>query len=126
MATGLSRVQANLFSDLAIHHMGSKLADGISQGNAGPDQFRTSPLWGLGQRLFFLHDGRTSNLVEATREYQSRGSEANRVINNFENLSRRDKQNLILSFVHSDRPLDGSTASFDVIRRNFRPGRREK
>jgi CxxC motif-containing protein (DUF1111 family) len=96
MATGLSEVHANLFSDLGLHHMGSKLADGITQGNAGPDQFRTSPLWGLGQRLFFLHDGRTSNLVEAIREHQSRGSEANRVIDNFENLSRGNKQNLIL------------------------------
>lgn len=45
MAPGLSHVQANLFSDLALHHMGANLADGISQGNAGPDQFRTSPLW---------------------------------------------------------------------------------
>ena len=93
---GLSQAQANLFSDLALHHMGRKLADGISQGNAGPDQFRTSPLWGLGQRVFFLHDGRTSNLMQAVREHQSQGSEANQVIYNFENLPRRDKENLIL------------------------------
>jgi CxxC motif-containing protein (DUF1111 family) len=96
MATGLSQVQANLFSDLALHHMGRKLADGITQGNAGPDQFRTSPLWGVGQRVFFLHDGRTSDLVEAIREHQSQGSEANQVINNYENLSRQQKKNLIL------------------------------
>jgi len=96
MAAGLSLVQANLFSDLGLHHMGRKLADGITQGNAGPDQFRTSPLWGLGQRVFLLHDGRTANLVEAIQEHQSEGSEANRVVNNFENLSRQDKQDLIL------------------------------
>ncbi len=95
-ALGLSQVQANLFSDLALHHMGSSLADGITQGNAGPDQFRTSPLWGLGQRVFFLHDGRTSDLVDAIREHQSQGSEANKVIDNFEDLSRQSKQNLIL------------------------------
>jgi CxxC motif-containing protein (DUF1111 family) len=95
-ATGLSQVQANLFSDLALHHMGGRLADGITQGNAGPDQFRTSPLWGVGQRVFFLHDGRTSNLVDAILEHQSQGSEANKVINNFEALSRLKKQNLIL------------------------------
>ncbi len=76
--------------------MGRRLADGITQGNAGPDQFRTSPLWGLGQRVFLLHDGRTANLVEAIQEHQSEGSEANRVVNNFENLSRQDKQDLIL------------------------------
>jgi len=36
------------------------LADNISQGSAGPDEFRSAPLWGVGQRLFFLHDGRDS------------------------------------------------------------------
>jgi CxxC motif-containing protein (DUF1111 family) len=92
----LSGVQANLFSDLALHHMGSGLADGITQGNAGPDQFRTSPLWGVGQRVFYLHDGRTANLVEAILDHESPGSEANRVVETFEGLSMMDKQNLIL------------------------------
>lgn len=92
----LSGVQANLFSDLALHHMGIGLSDGITQGNAGPDQFRTAPLWGVGQRVFFLHDGRTSNLGEAILYHQSPGSEANLVIGNFEGLSTTDKQNLIL------------------------------
>jgi CxxC motif-containing protein (DUF1111 family) len=92
----LSGVQANLFSDLALHHMGANLADGITQGNAGSDQFRTSPLWGLGQRVFFLHDGRTSNLVQAILEHESPGSESNRVVENFEQLSLQDKTNLIV------------------------------
>ena len=92
----LSNVQANLFSDLALHHMGRGLADGISQGGAGPDQFRTAPLWGVGQRVFFLHDGRTSNLLQAIQEHAGQGSEANRVIENYEQLSRQDKQDLIL------------------------------
>jgi CxxC motif-containing protein (DUF1111 family) len=96
MASGLSQVQANLFSDLVLHHMGSNLADGISQGNAGPDQFRTAPLWGVGQRVFFLHDGRTSNLVRAIQEHAGQGSEANRVIENFEQLSVENKRSLIL------------------------------
>jgi len=95
-ADGLSNVQANLFSDLALHHMGSNLADGISQGNAGPDQFRTAPLWGLGQRVFFLHDGRTSNLGRAILDHEGSGSESNRVVENYEQLSTQNKQNLIL------------------------------
>jgi CxxC motif-containing protein (DUF1111 family) len=70
----LTNVRANLFSDLLVHHMGSGLADGITQGNAGPDQFRTAPLWGLGQRLFFLHDGRTSDLLQAIQAHASQGS----------------------------------------------------
>ena len=91
----LSSVRANLFSDLMLHHMGSGLADGISQGNAGPDQFRTSPLWGVGQRVFFLSQGQTSDLVEAIKLHRSPGSEANQVIRNFERLSTSDQQDLI-------------------------------
>ena len=63
--TGMSNVTYHPYSDFALHHMGASLADGINQGGAGPDQFRTAPLWGLGQRLFFLHDGRTSDLLQA-------------------------------------------------------------
>ena len=75
--------------------MGSNLADGVSQGGAGPDEFRTAPLWGLGQRIFFLHDGRTSDLVDAIREHASQGSEANTVISNFRQLSPQQKQDLL-------------------------------
>jgi CxxC motif-containing protein (DUF1111 family) len=68
---GLSNRTFQPFSDFAVHHMGSTLADGITQGLAGPDQFRTAPLWGLGQRLFFLHDGRTSDIREAILDHAS-------------------------------------------------------
>jgi CxxC motif-containing protein (DUF1111 family) len=67
--TGMSNVTYHPYSDFALHHMGASLADGINQGGAGPDQFRTAPLWGLGQRLFFLHDGRTTDLVQAIEDH---------------------------------------------------------
>ena len=104
--TGASPVAAlrykpvNLFSDLLVHDMGVGLADGVSQGEAGPREFRTAPLWGLGQRVFFLHDGRTSNLKQAIREHASFGSEANGVINNYNNLGEGSKQDL-LNFLRS-------------------------
>ncbi len=91
----LANVQANLFSDLMLHHMGAGLADGISQGLAGPDEFRSSPLWGVGQRVFFLHDGRTSDLVQAIQAHKSQGSEANRVIDLFNFSSPTNQQDLI-------------------------------
>ena len=91
----LSNQQARLFSDLLVHNMGSGLADGVSQGNAGPDEFRTAPLWGLGQRLFFLHDGRTSDLMAAIQAHSGNGSEANGVINAFNSLSPSQKQDLL-------------------------------
>jgi CxxC motif-containing protein (DUF1111 family) len=91
----MSSTAARLFSDLEIHHMGSGLADNIVQGNAGADQFRTAPLWGLGQRLFFLHDGRATTLMDAITAHQSTGSDANPVILNYNALSDTSKQDLI-------------------------------
>lgn len=96
----LSQVNANLYSDLLIHHMGTNLADGVSQGGAGPDQFRSAPLWGLGQRIFFLHDGRTTDLLDAIKEHASSGSEANGVISNFKQLTPQQQQDL-LNFLRS-------------------------
>jgi CxxC motif-containing protein (DUF1111 family) len=99
-AAALSGVSANLFSDLLLHHMGETLADDIMQGNAGPDEFRTAPLWGLGQRVFFLHDGRATDLLAAIKAHASHGSEANGVIRNFEQLTESQKQDL-LNFLRS-------------------------
>jgi CxxC motif-containing protein (DUF1111 family) len=94
-SAALSNQTVNLFSDLLVHHMGRGLADGITQGGAGPDEFRTAPLWGVGQRVFFLHDGRTSNLVEAIEAHRSRDSEANKVIDHFKTLTAQEQQDLI-------------------------------
>jgi CxxC motif-containing protein (DUF1111 family) len=94
-SVALSNQTVNLFSDLLVHHMGRNLADGITQGGAGPDEFRTAPLWGVGQRVFFLHDGRTKNLVEAIRAHRSPGSEANLVIERFNRLREREQQDII-------------------------------
>jgi len=69
----------NLYSNLLIHHMGSNLADNIIQGLAGPDMFRTNPPGGVGQRIFFLHDGRTSNLLDAIEAHFSPAASANSV-----------------------------------------------
>jgi CxxC motif-containing protein (DUF1111 family) len=94
-SAALSNQPAHLYSDLLVHHMGRNLADGISQGDAGPDEFRTAPLWGVGQRLFFLHDGRTSDLPEAIKEHASKDSEANRVVEKFRRLKGTEQQDVI-------------------------------
>ncbi len=98
--TGMSSQAYHPYSDFAIHHMGSDLSDGVRQGAAGPDEFRTAPLWGIGQRLFFLHDGRTSDLLQAIQAHASAGSEANAVVGAFEALSPSQKQD-ILNFLRS-------------------------
>ena len=100
MRTGNATVEAlrfqtaNLYSDLLIHDMGVGLADSISQGAATGREFRTAPLWGLGQRIFFLHDGRTDDLKDAIQAHSSTGSEANAVISKFNGLSEFQKQDL--------------------------------
>ena len=109
----LRNLPAHLFSDLLVHHMGAGLADNITQGLAQGDMFRTTPLWGIGQRIFFLHDGRTSDLLVAIEAHvgtdgagDSNGengyppSEATRVIQRFNALSVADKQ-AILDFLRS-------------------------
>jgi CxxC motif-containing protein (DUF1111 family) len=98
--TGMSNVTYHPYSDFALHHMGPGLSDGVSQGAAGPDQFRTAPLWGVGQRLFFLHDGRTSDLLQAIAAHSSNGSEANGVIRIFNGLSASQKQD-VLNFLRA-------------------------
>jgi CxxC motif-containing protein (DUF1111 family) len=99
--TPLSQVAFNPFSDFALHHMGAGLADGINQGQAGIDEFRTAPLWGVGQRIFFMHDGRANNLVSAIADHTSPCaagqvcSEANQVVAAFNALTQAQQQDLI-------------------------------
>src|SRR6185369_1161630 len=98
--SGMGNVTYHPYSDFALHHMGPNLADQISQGLAGGDEFRTAPLWGLGQRIFFLHDGRTKDLEVAIRAHSSDSdrnspfpdSEANAVVRNYFNLSNSEQQ----------------------------------
>jgi CxxC motif-containing protein (DUF1111 family) len=105
----LSNQTANLYSDLLVHDMGPGLADNVSQGNATGDQFRTAMLWGVGQRYFFMSNGLydpatnsfDTNIVDAIEAHYSLGngtypnSEANAVIQNFNNLSSGNQQDLV-------------------------------
>lgn len=125
---GLNNATYRPFSDFALHHMGSQLTDGVHQGDAEPDEFRTAPLWGLGQRLFFMHDGRTSDLLTAIAQHTGGNgcftnqdfdqftvngsnfqpfesvqicvSEADKSVTNFNGLTASQKQDL-LNFLRS-------------------------
>jgi CxxC motif-containing protein (DUF1111 family) len=97
----LRNQDANLYSDLLLHSMGPGLADDINQGRARGDEFRTAPLWGLGDRFFLLHDWRTKDLLEAIQAHTSLGnwqygpSEANEVVVSFYQLTEIDKQHVL-------------------------------
>jgi CxxC motif-containing protein (DUF1111 family) len=119
--TGQTHVSFQPYTDVAIHHMGPGLADFVPQGGAGPDEFRTAPLWGAGQRIFFLHDGRSGpangGLLNAILAHESTNpacaagqaftpdgvacrSEANAVVDKFEALTPSQQQD-ILNFLRS-------------------------
>ncbi len=97
----LSNVQVNLFSDLLVHHMGPCHADNVVQGNVQGDEFRTAPLWGVSQRVFFMHEGATTDIVQAVEMHYCAAnstypaSEANAVVNAFNALTTAKQQQLI-------------------------------
>jgi CxxC motif-containing protein (DUF1111 family) len=104
----MGHVITYLYSDLLLHHMGHCLADNIVQGNALGDMWRTPPLWNIGQRYWFMHDGRTNNIVTAIEDHSDSfadpvctgnapypASEANQVITKFNSLSATNQQDLI-------------------------------
>lgn len=79
------------FSDLLIHDMGSGLADTADSPPALASEWRTPPLWGLGQVSRFLHDGRAATLEEAILWH---GGEAEASVRAYRNLNGRERKRL--------------------------------
>ncbi len=87
------------YTDLLMHDMGPGLDDNYVEGTAGPSEWRTTPLWGLGLsadsqggRPFFMHDGRAETLEQAIAEH---GGEAAASRDAFEALDSGQKDQLI-------------------------------
>jgi CxxC motif-containing protein (DUF1111 family) len=81
------------YTDLLLHDMGPGLADGITEGKAGPADFRTPPLWGVGASgPPYLHDGRARDLSEAIGMHDG---EARDTRLRWERLSPADREALI-------------------------------
>ena len=91
------------YTDLLLHDMGEDLADNRPDGEASGVEWRTPPLWGIGLvktvngHTTLLHDGRARNVEEAILWH---GGEAEETKNQFKNLSKTERENLI-SFVNS-------------------------
>lgn len=88
----LSNKRVELWSDLLLHRMGNGLADGIHQGLAVGDQWRTAPLWGLAARHFYMHDGRATTLDQAIRLH---AGEATASTNRYVHLSPQDRAAIV-------------------------------
>ena len=96
------------YSDFLLHDMGSEimsvgLNDNYVSGLARGNEWRTTPLWGIGLQeivnghTYFLHDGRARNLVEAIMWH---GGEAEASKNLFKNMSKEDRDALV-AFINS-------------------------
>jgi CxxC motif-containing protein (DUF1111 family) len=86
-----------LYSDLLLHDLGPALDDGVVQGDAGGRDWRTTPLWGLGARPRFLHDGRARTVRAAI---QAHGGEADAAAARFRALAEAEREAL-LAFLDS-------------------------
>jgi CxxC motif-containing protein (DUF1111 family) len=91
----LSKKPVNLFSDLLLHDVGT--GDGIEQGQANGNDFRTAPLWGLSRRNQFMHDGRTNKIQDAILRHDA---EAKNACNRFLGLTQSD-HDALLAFLDS-------------------------
>ncbi|WP_442756868.1 di-heme oxidoredictase family protein [Methylocystis sp. JAN1] len=102
-APSLNGVEIHPYTDLLLHDMGDDLADGRADHAAGPRDWRTPPLWGLGlagkagDGANYLHDARARTLVEAILWH---GGEARDAADRFRRLPKADRDAL-LAFLNS-------------------------
>ena len=91
------------YSDYLLHDMGSEimgvgLNDNYVSGLARGNEWRTTPLWGVGLQYrvnghnYFLHDGRARNFVEAIMWH---GGEGEASKNLFKNFSKQERDQLV-------------------------------
>ena len=91
------------YSDYLLHDMGSEimgvgLNDNYCSGLARGNEWRTTPLWGIGLQqkvnghTYFLHDGRARNLTEAILWH---GGEGEASKNLFKKMDRSEREAMI-------------------------------
>ncbi|HEX3757771.1 MAG TPA: di-heme oxidoredictase family protein [Kofleriaceae bacterium] len=85
------------FGDFLLHDVGT--GDGIVQngGQGTRNQVRTAPLWGIGARTRFMHDGASLTVSAAVLRH---GNQAATARNNFNALSATSQAN-VLAFIFS-------------------------
>lgn len=77
------------------------LADGLPEGEAGPSEWRTPPLWGLGlvqtvnPNAGFLHDGRARTIEEAILWHAESGGEGAPAAEAFRRADRQQRAELL-------------------------------
>lgn len=94
-SAALDRKEVRAYSDLLLHDIGT--GDGIAQGGALPNEFRTAPLWGLRFRRLQLHDG---SAVGSEAAIAAHNGEAEGARKRYEALTDSQKADL-LAFLNS-------------------------
>jgi CxxC motif-containing protein (DUF1111 family) len=91
----LAGVRADVYTDLLLHDMGAAMSDGLTEGDAGPREFRTAPLMGLRFLPSLLHDGRATTVREAIFAHSAADSEAYDSTRRFLALSEAEQRALV-------------------------------
>jgi CxxC motif-containing protein (DUF1111 family) len=97
VSTALGDKNIHPFGDYLLHNIGT--GDGIVQ-NGGQGtrlQVRTAPLWGIGARTRFMHDGASLTVSDAINRH---GGQAATARSNFQALSATNQAN-VLAFIFS-------------------------
>jgi CxxC motif-containing protein (DUF1111 family) len=72
----INRQKVDAFSDFLLHDVGT--GDGIVQGDARGNEFRTPPLWGISDSAPYLHDGSAATITDAIDRHNRQGAAARR------------------------------------------------
>jgi len=94
----IAGIDAEVYSDLLVHDMGTDAADGLVEFGASEREWLTRPLIGLRHLRNYLHDGRAETIEAAIALHRGEGSEANDSIDRFDALSSED-QDILVAFV---------------------------
>ncbi|HEU4536681.1 MAG TPA: di-heme oxidoredictase family protein, partial [Polyangiaceae bacterium] len=98
----IAGIDAPVYTDLLLHDMGDALADGLGpgEGDAGPREWRTTPLIGLRFDRTLMHDGRAATVEEAVIAHEGPGSQANVSVARWRALPAADRA-VLLAFVEA-------------------------
>jgi CxxC motif-containing protein (DUF1111 family) len=83
------------FGDFLLHDVGT--GDGIQDGDAGPTEIRTAPLWGVAARAPYLHDGSAATIEAAILRHRVEAEDSRTL---FEALTTEEREAL-LAFLRS-------------------------
>jgi len=97
--TALNNKEFYPYTDLLLHDMGNELDDHYTEGTAFTNEWRTTPLWGLGLAIlsqggnyFLMHDGRATSIEQAIEMH---GGEALQSRTNYMQLNTSEQAALI-------------------------------